>query len=117
MELSFERAAMRNDPMPDGLDFIDQTIYQGLAWLYRRYYTGAIDQTQAKAEKIKIVGLYNDLRKEKDFADRLGAHHVQMERAINCCASEYSRNPTIENADKLYKAIYGVRIRRKDDNS
>ena len=48
LDFEFERQAMKNEPMPKELDYVDATIYQGFAWLYQRYYSGKISRDFAK---------------------------------------------------------------------
>lgn len=42
VELPYEQAAMNKEPMPEGLEFPDQIMYQGLRYLYAYYKMGWI---------------------------------------------------------------------------
>ncbi|MCD8127862.1 MAG: hypothetical protein LUD82_10675 [Clostridiales bacterium] len=54
-EFPFERAAMQNDPMPEGLTGAEQVLYQGLALVYARYHAGDIDRQTAQKEKLALM--------------------------------------------------------------
>ena len=62
LDFEFERQAMKNEPMPKGLDYVDATIYQGFAWLYQRYYSGKISRDFAKKEK--EIPLLRDIKQD-----------------------------------------------------
>ena len=47
----YEQAAMRGDPMPEGLKSYDITMFQNLSRLYERYRRKMIDREQATREK------------------------------------------------------------------
>lgn len=102
-ELSYERAAMRGDPMPDDLSFPDQLMYQALALLYTRYRLKTITREQASAEKKQL------LREHETFCYRwkLGDHYVETIKKTELAASAYRKERTLENADKLLEAIEG----------
>lgn len=102
-ELSYERAAMRGDPMPRDLAFPDQLMYQSLALLYARYRASTITREQASAEKKQL------LREHETFVYRwkLGDHYVETIKKTELAASAYRKERTLENADKLIEAIEG----------
>ena len=56
MTYPFERAAMQNDPMPEGLTGAEQILYQGLALLYSRYRSGQLSREKRRSLS---VGLSN----------------------------------------------------------
>lgn len=103
-ELSYERAAMRNAPMPDGLTFPDQLMYQALALLYARYQRNAITRERASAEKKQL------LREYEAFVSRwsMGDRYVRIIKETELAKSAYRKNRTLENADDLLRAIDGI---------
>ena len=68
-ELWYERAAMRGEPMPEELNFIDCWMFQSLAALYFRFFQKAISQEQGKEEKkipvVKMSGLGVSIKRPK----------------------------------------------------
>ncbi len=102
-ELSYERAAMRGEPMPRDLVFPDQLMYQSLALLYVRYRAGAVTREQAAAEKRQL------LREHETFVYRwkLGDHYAETIKKTELAATAYRKERTLENADRLLQAIEG----------
>lgn len=102
-ELSYERAAMRGDAMPDDLTFPDQLMFQALSLLYARYRAKTITREQASVEKKQL------LREHEAFVYRwkLGDHYVETIKKTELAASAYCKNRTLENADRLLEAIEG----------
>lgn len=70
LDFEFERQAMKNEPMPKGLDYVDATIYQGFAWLYQRYYSGKISRDFAKKEKKNCYTLIKEKKKKKKMKEK-----------------------------------------------
>ena len=56
MTYPFERAAMQNDPMPEGLTGAEQILYQGLALLYSRYRSGQLSREQGETQGSEAEG-------------------------------------------------------------
>lgn len=108
MELSYERLAMRNDPMPDGLPLEDQLCYQGLSFLYSRYHSGTIDREQGKKEARMIRFRCLENRKKMAFERKCGERSVRLWREIESASNAYAKNRTLENADRLVAVIYGL---------
>lgn len=103
----WERFAMSNEPMPDGLSLEEQTAYQALAHLYGRYRLKLLSREDGHTEKCKIQYEF-DLRKRQAETDRkLAKHHADMLRKLEGAANAYAKNRTLENADRLYQAVYG----------
>lgn len=108
MELSYERLAMRGDSMPAGLCAADQVCFQGLSFLYARFRAGIIDKESASAEKKLIVMRCEEAKKAAAFGEKCSEHAVKLWRDVEQAASAYQKDRTLENADKLITAIYGV---------
>ena len=63
VELPYEQAAMNKEPMPEGLEFPDQIMYQGLRYLYAYYKMGWISLPHCSIEKRYMLEEYR--RKEE----------------------------------------------------
>lgn len=105
MEFPFEKMAMNEEPMPRGLDAADACLYMGLRYLYAMYKRKLIDRGRAKDEKKRLVFNWTEDKKKLEFLDR--ESKVLRDR-IDLASDEYSKNPTIENADLLYAAFYNL---------
>ena len=117
MELPYERAAMHNEPMPDGLDLSDQLCYQALAILYARYHSGKITREQGEKEARMIRRKREENIKSNEFGEKCREHSMKLWKDIEQSANAYQRDRTLENADRLIAAIYGVGFPRKESNS
>lgn len=102
--LPYEQAAMRGDPMPEGLKSYDALMFQNLSMLYERKRRGMIDRATAVREKRFLLDAY---RIDK-FGDEVMQDSVRLWRGIEAAASAYRLAPSIETADALIKAIYKV---------
>lgn len=98
-------------PIPDGLKQWEQNAYIALRGLYQQYRAGAIDRETAAAEKRKIFKAARDAESMEAFWDKLAQSTVTLWREIEAAASAYAKEPTLENADAFYQAVY--RVRRK----
>lgn len=106
-ELPFEGAAMRGDPLPDGLCAEDQLMYLSLRNLYLTFYRKSIDRDQASTEKQKLLYEYDKQTRKREFDKKLTAQNVAIHRDIEKFINQYRKDRTIENADKLADAIDG----------
>ena len=104
IELPYEQAAMNKEPMPEGLEFPDQIMYQGLRYLYAYYKMGWISLPHCSIEKRYMLEEY----RRNQFADACGKKHMQMIRETELARAAYRKNRTLENADALVRAIDGV---------
>lgn len=104
MELSYERSAMHGEPMPTGLTFPDQLMFQAFSLLYARYRFKTISREQASVEKKQL------LREHEAFSYRwsLGDHYAEVIKRTEAARTAYRMDRTIENADALLRAIDGV---------
>lgn len=116
MELPYERAAMHGLEMPDGLDLLDQYMFLSLRLLYSSHKKGAISREVGQIEKGKLMHQYsiarNRFRFEADRSDSFSAQRMRIESASNA----YAKDRTLDNADRLYKALYGIEPTKKEQN-
>lgn len=103
MEFSFERAAMRGDPLPHGMDLADQTAFIALRYLYGQHYAGKISREDAAAEKREVVRAWKRAKDESESARRTADFFRVVEKYMSC----YRKNRKIEAADNLADAVDG----------
>ena len=106
--LEFERAAMKNDPMPDGLCLVDQCMFQALANLYARYRLGIISREQARAEKGRMLYEYAKRKEQSRAESALAAWRANILKATEQARTQYRRERTRQAGDALCSAIEGV---------
>ena len=105
MEFEFERQAMRNEPCPKRLDIVDTATYMALRCLYAMYKRGLISREKATAEKETIVFNWKTEKSKLEFLNR---ESEALKNKIGAASAEYAKAPTIENAEKLYCALYNL---------
>ena len=105
MEFSFERDAMKGEPLPRGLDIADSCLYVALKNLYAMYYEKLISRSAATEEKKTLVRNWREDKSKLEFLDR---DSKALSEKIGSASKEYKNNPCIETADKLYAAFYNL---------
>jgi hypothetical protein len=114
MKFPFESAACEQAPLPEGLDTNEQAVYLSLRNLYWLLKKGEITRERAKEEKTKIVREYTRRKNIFDYAQTA----INVYQKAQSCAMRYAKEPTIENADAFYAAVYGLpldwRLERKE---
>lgn len=98
-------------PIPDELKQWEQNAYIALRGLYRQYRAGTLDLETATAEKRKIIKAAQDAESLEAFRDKLARSTATLWREIEAAGSAFAKEPTLENADAFYQAVY--RVRRK----
>ena len=116
MEFPFERAAMRGDPMPEGLRIYEQAAYQALRYLYAMYPRKAISRKDAAREK-KLIRVQHD-RAKADFETnrRNLLAHAEMWKKIEAAANRFGQERTLENAEAFVRAVYGCGVKKEEKN-
>lgn len=103
MSYSWEGAAKRNLPMPDGLSSAEQRAYQSLALLTARYKLGGLSPEQAVKERRDIDRAFMD----DSGADTANKWVVGLRKRIEIAHARYRKQRTVENADILSDVIDG----------
>lgn len=101
--LPWEKKAQRGDPMPDGLEYPDQVLYQALAFLYARYQSNVIAKEDAQEEKRKLLEAYKAYQRNWKMADEW----VEIIRRTELARAEFRKDPSVENGYKLIEIIEG----------
>ena len=104
-EFSFERQAMQGQPLPQGLDIADSCLYIALKNLYAMYRNKMISRKDATEEKQRLVYNWTTDKSKIEFLNR---DSDALKCRINDASENYKKNPSIENADKLYAAFYNL---------
>ncbi|MCD8160931.1 MAG: hypothetical protein LUE61_07105 [Clostridiales bacterium] len=105
-EFPFERAAMQNDPMPEGLTGAEQVLYQGLALVYARYHAGDIDRPTAQKEKLALMKTYDSIV----FDCQLWARTAKLWGKLEGPLQRFRQKPTVETAKQAMELLYGVKM-------
>ena len=103
-----EDIAFNGGPMPDLRSQAQCVLFQALRNLYSYAKRVQMSPEQGRREKQEIMQAYKINR----FLEDVEESTVQMWKRIEIAAANYAKSPSVENADKLYEAIY--RAKRKD---
>lgn len=109
----YEQAAMRGEPIPSGLSASDRAAYLQLRELYAQYHSGSITRETGSADKKRILRARDEEARTAAFRERCLSYTVRLWREVECAASNYRKNRTLENADRIMEAIYGVGLPRR----
>ena len=91
--------------MPPKLDIADSCLYMALKSLYAMYRAALIKRKEATEEKRRIVYNWTVDKSKLDFLNR---ESDALRDKIGAASAEYAETPTIDNADKLYAALYNL---------
>ena len=108
MRFPYERDAMHGLEMPDGLSLLDQYMFLSLRLLYQSHKKGAISREVGQIEKGKLVHQYGIARNRMRFEEDKFVNFADQRKRIEHSANAYAKNRTLDNADQMYKALYGM---------
>lgn len=94
---------MNGDPMPDGLNSPEQTLYFQLRMLYAQYRGGIVSRERAKEEK-RILCKEFDKNQHKE---KMYRYWVEQTKRTEAAKVVYLKDKTIESADKLVRVLDG----------
>lgn len=107
----YEREAMRGGEMPEGLDIVDQLTFLCLRSLYAQKRAGFIDRETGSREKLKLRYQRDLWEQRMMFHEKLAQHSAKMFRDVESAANAYAKERTLEHADMIYRALYGMEVR------
>ena len=117
MRLAYEKEAYRGDPVPDGLDVLDTYGFISLRSIYAQLRKGEITRSQAERDKGKLCYVLDREKRGAASDRRLVEQSARMFKDIEGAANAYGRERTVENADRLYEAIYRVTPGIREENN
>lgn len=114
MVFAYENEAKSGAPMPEGLTMAEQMYYQALALLSARYRFGGLSAENGVKEKRLLEREYANMAAKEKYISHVA--HLWLE--AECAAMAFGTKPNMENAYKLYEAIYGHVLKQKEaDNA
>lgn len=112
-ELPYERAAMKGEQMPEGLDFADVQMFQALSALYRRFYNKEMSREAAAKEKKDLIFAYTDLKRSVEMFKKV----AQLWPRAEASATAFRKDPTLENGVRFYNAVYQTNWRLDNETA
>lgn len=108
-------AAYNGITPPEPLSCPERAFFLQAKEIYAQYHDKRITQTEsAEAMGQAIQDYKRDIVERQNGIDAL-YRIANLYKQIELAATAYAKNRTLENADKLLEAIYGVTM-RKDKN-
>lgn len=107
-EFKYERQAMKNEPMPDGLKQHEQMAYLALRNIYNAYYAEKLSKEQAGEEKRKVLAEYDNAKKQYELEMKSYKYRARQTLMTANLVSEFNKNPSIETAQKLCNVLDGI---------
>ena len=99
---------MHGEEMPDGLDLPDQLCFLGLRMLYAQAKQKIISREVGSREKGRLLHQREVQMQKLKSKENLVASACSMLQNTEHAANRYAKNRTLENADQMYKALYGM---------
>lgn len=110
MLFTYENEAKSGAPMPDGLTAAEQMYYQSLALLSARYRYGGISAEDSVKEKRLLEREYLNMKGKERYISA----SVMLWRDVESAATAFAKDRSIENAEKMYEAIYGCVLKKRE---
>ena len=108
MQLAYEKEAYRGEAVPAGLDVLDTFAFVSLRHIYAQLRRGDITRSQAERDKGRLCYELDKARRSANSDRQIAEQSAAMFKNIEGAANAYSRERTLEHADRLYEAIYRV---------
>lgn len=93
----------------------ESEMYYQLCNLYAAYRFGGLSAEEGAKRKERILNNFWARKREDDFRTTMAEHYAKQNAKIESAANAYAKDRTLENADKLYKALYGMEPTKKED--
>lgn len=113
-EFKYELQAMHGEPLPSELIGIDIVIYYALCNVYDRFKNGEFNRATGAIAKKEIL-------KERDSLNEWIYQRAELLKRADTASCTYAKNPTIENADRFFAAVYNLpndwRLKRQSEKT
>lgn len=100
--------AAKQEMPPDGMTYVDWLLWYMLRDIYRDFKSGKLDAQKGAERKRHALEVWEKesfrVRQLNELADSAG----KLWKRIEIAGCNYRKDRTLENADALMKAIYGL---------
>lgn len=104
-----EDLAFQGKSMPAGLNAAEQLLFLQFRYLYRYARLVEMSREQGQREKAMLLKEFQKRSAQVRHMEKSAAMWKEIEAAGN----RYGTEPSIENADAFFRAVYGVQ--RKEE--
>lgn len=102
------RRAGQDVDLPDTASAADRALHATVRLLYWQHKAGYLSVEEGKRLKQRAIVRYRDNVKTQEWATRQQLYIAELWKRVENAANEYRKNRTVENADKLMEALYGM---------
>ena len=102
------RRAGQDVDLPDTASSADRALHAAVQLLYWQHKAGYLSAEEGKRLKQRAIVRYRDDIEAQEWAIKQQLHIAELWKRIEQTATQYRKNRTVENADKLMEALYGM---------
>lgn len=106
--IEIEDLAYRGEELPRELNYPETLLFMMFRSLYEFARWSKMNREQGKREKQRILRLYENERRIRDFDEKLTACHVKLIKDSELAKTACRKNPTPENALRLCDILDGL---------
>lgn len=101
---------------PEPLSCPERAFFLQAKEIYAQYHDKRITQTESAEAMRQAIQDYNrDVTERQNGIDAL-YRIAGLYKEVELVATAYAKDRTLENADKLWETVYGVTMRKEENN-
>ena len=100
--------------MPEGLDLVDQLMFQALRLLYARYRRKELSRAAATIEKGQLLYAYDRNTRQWVSSSQLAKWHFELIKATEGALDRFRKEHSLEAADQLADVLDGKIFKPED---
>ena len=104
------KLAYRNEKPEQGFDYIDWLLWFMLRDIYNQFRAGTMEIDSCVKRKEEAVNIWEKERFRDDQMRQSSSRAAELWKNVEAAASQYRKNRTLENADLVMVAIYGIKL-------
>lgn len=106
------------DKMPEAdMTCPERCLWYELRDIYRQFRSGKLTKEKGDSEKNAAIRRYELETNKAELAKRILKRQADMWTEIELAGNMYGMDRTLENADALLAAVYGVKRKNASDNT
>ena len=102
------RRAGQDVDLPDTASAADRALHATVRLLYWQHKAGYLSAEEGKRLKQRAIVRYRDDIKTQEWATQQQLYIAELWKRIENAANKYRKSRTLEDADKLMEALYGM---------
>lgn len=99
---------LREQTAGNGSEWPETLLYYRARDLYRDYRKGRVERSDAEAAKRKVMQQYDRDVAERTLLTELYVQNAARWKAVEQAVREYTHRPSVDTADRIVTALYGM---------